>query len=63
MQRMFQTAQAKARPKVAVDDASADALLDDILGGLDGAGSAPPIAFTTKCVGGLHAGLGGVRCM
>lgn len=36
MQKMFQTAQAKAKPKVAVDDASADALLDDILGGLDG---------------------------
>lgn len=37
MQKMFQTAQSKAKPKVAVDDASADALLDDILGGLDGA--------------------------
>lgn len=44
MQKMFQTAQAKAKPKMAVDDASADALLDDILGGLDDAtagGSAP----------------------
>lgn len=37
MQKMFQTAQAKAKPaKAPVDDASADALLDDILGNLDG---------------------------
>ncbi|PRW60975.1 DNA polymerase alpha catalytic subunit [Chlorella sorokiniana] len=45
MQKMFQTAQAKAKPaKTPVDDASADALLDDILGNLDGgaAGSSKP---------------------
>lgn len=42
MQKMFQSAQAKAKPARAapVDDATADALLDDILGNLD-TGAAP----------------------
>ncbi|KAI3432425.1 hypothetical protein D9Q98_003979 [Chlorella vulgaris] len=40
LQRMFQAAQAKPKPQAPVDDASADALLGDILGGLgDGSGS------------------------
>lgn len=41
MQKMFQSAQAKAKPaRAPVDDASADALLDDILGNLGGGGAA-----------------------
>jgi DNA polymerase alpha subunit A len=40
MQKMFQSAQSKAKPRAPVDDASADALLDDILGGL-GSGAQP----------------------
>lgn len=42
MQKMFQTAQSKAKPRAAVDDASADALLDDILGNLDSGAAAKP---------------------
>ena len=53
MQKMFQTAQAKAKPaKVPVDDASADALLDDILGNLDGGA-----AGSSKCVRHMGPGL------
>ena len=35
MAQMFQAAAVKARPAKPVDDATTDALLDDILGGLD----------------------------
>lgn len=41
MQKMFQTAQARAKPaRAPVDDGSADALLDDILGNLGGSSAA-----------------------
>lgn len=49
MQKMFHTAQAKSKPRAAVDDASADALLDDILGNL---GSGPvPGGGSSRCKG------------
>lgn len=53
MQKMFQSAQAKAKPaRAAVDDASADALLDDILGGLDGGSAAPASSARCAALGG-----------
>ncbi|PSC73303.1 DNA polymerase alpha catalytic subunit [Micractinium conductrix] len=45
MQRMFQTAQTKAKPtRTVADDASADELLEGILGNLDSVGPSKPAA-------------------
>lgn len=50
MQKMFQSAQSKAKPRAPVDDASADALLDDILGGLGSGGSASTRSAPPRCL-------------